>query len=136
MLIRVDGTRASLSVHRGFRRFVQAECRQRGLRGYVWRVPNVHAKVLATGTRSQLESLLAFVRSLQADGFIETFMPETPEFAILIADFDILPSTRRHVAKGTFSDPTLDDVVSTASADLPMFRGAPSPHSSEHEERR
>ena len=62
LLIYVDGTKAKLSVHRGFRRFVLIECRQRGLRGYVWRVPREHAKILASGTSYQVDSLIYFAR--------------------------------------------------------------------------
>jgi acylphosphatase len=128
-LFHIDGTRASLSEHRGFRKFVQVECQKLELKGYVWRVPNVHGKILAIGTRSQLDSLLRFVHDLQQYHFIQTFKPENPEFAVLTESFDILPSNRRHVETGLYSDQDLDDVVSTASADLPMLRGSPSPHS-------
>eukprot|EP01040_Poterioochromonas_malhamensis_P014943 gene14943-16633_t len=126
---RIDGAKSSLSTYHGFRNYVQAECSGMGLQGYVWRVPNVHGKILAQGTRAQLHSLLDFVRRLKHYGFIQSFRPEKADFPVLTDTFDILPSSRRHVETGLFSDEALDEVVSTASSDLPMLRRTPSPHS-------
>lgn len=72
----VDGIKAALAEPKGFRRFVRGRCEQIGLSGYVWRVPNVHGKILAKGTRDQISALLCFVRELQHYGFIETFEVE------------------------------------------------------------
>lgn len=134
-LVRIDGVKPQLAKPSGFRKFVQKECTDIGVKGYVWRVPDVHGKILAVGKRAQMDSLLSFIRRLQTHGFIETFKPEAPEFAVLNETFDILPSSRRHVKTGGFSDRDLDDVVSTASADLPMLRGSPSPHSESHSQK-
>ena len=128
-VFQIDGAKSNLSTYRGFRKYVQAECTHIGVQGYVWRIPNVHGRILAKGTRAQLDALLDFVRRLQLYGFIQTFIVETPERAVLSASFDILASSRRHVVTGQYSDQALDDVVSTASADLPMMRGTASPHS-------
>jgi hypothetical protein len=99
------------------------------VQGYVWRVPRVNGKIVAKGTRAQVDALLEFVRRLQRFGFIQTFIVENPERAVLIRSFDILSSSSKHVLTGQCSDETLDDVVSTSSAGLPMSRRTTSPHS-------
>lgn len=97
-----------------------------GLKGYVWREPNAHGKILAIGTRYQLDSLISFAQALQHHHFITTFVCENHEFAVFNESFDILPSRRRHVQTGQYSDQAVDEVFSMGSADLPMLRGSPS----------
>jgi hypothetical protein len=127
-LIEVDGTRASLSQYRGFRNLVVARCNEMSLDGYVWRVPRTRAKILARGTASQIEDLLRFCHFLRSDGYIRAYVHQKPEFHIVINGFAKLPSNRRHVLTGDFSDPRDDEVASTSSAGTPILRGPPSPH--------
>jgi hypothetical protein len=124
----IDGTRFELSPYKGFRNYVKAECDKLGLFGYVWRVPVVHGKICACGTVEQLEGLIELCKAFRRAGYIETFTEEPVERNILIDGFDKLPSNRRHVQTGTYSDPKDEDVVSTTSADFPMMVGAPSPN--------
>eukprot|EP01032_Pedospumella_encystans_P008392 gene8392-9969_t len=126
-LVNIDGTRFELSPFKGFRNYIKFKCDELGLKGYVWRVPVVHGKIVAAGTKAQLDNLIVFCKSLRSAGYIDTFTQEPAERNILIDSFDKLPSNRRHVQTGTFSDAKDDDVVSTTSADLPVLLGPPSP---------
>jgi len=128
-LHKIDGTRFELSPYKGFRNYVKAKCTEIGLSGYVWRVPVVHGRLLASGTEAQLDRLLELCESFVDAGYIETFTQEPPEMNIVIRGFAKLPSNRRHVQTGLYSDTKDDDVVSnTSSADLPMMIGSHSPH--------
>jgi hypothetical protein len=99
------------------------------LRGYVWRVPRTRASILAVGTRVQINDLIQFCDDLVAEGFIEGFQDERPKTHVLISGFVKIPSDRRNVITGPYSDPIYDDVVSTtSSADIPILQGPPSPH--------
>ena len=124
----IDGTRFELSPYKGFRNYVKAECTEIGLSGYVWRVPRVHGRLLASGTEAQLARLLELCESFVDAGYIETFTQERSEKNVVIRGFAKLPSNRRHVQTGTYSDTKDDEVVSTTSADLPMMIGSHSPH--------
>jgi hypothetical protein len=88
----------------------------------------VHGRIVASGTEAQLDSLLELCEAFVSAGYIETFTQEPAEKNIVIRGFAKLPSDRRHVQTGTYSDSKDDDVVSTTSADLPMMIGPPSLH--------
>jgi acylphosphatase len=124
----IDGTRFELSPYKGFRNYVKAKCTEIGLSGYVWRVPVAHGRLLASGTEAQLDSLLELCEAFVTAGYIETFTHEQAEKIIVIRGFAKLPSNRRHVQTGRYSDTKDDDVVSTTSADLPMMVGSHSPN--------
>lgn len=126
-VINIDGTKSGLTQDRGFRRFVQRHCSNFGLSGLVWRIPRVHGKILARGIPSQLDQLLAFVKDLVVYGFIESWVVENKQdFRALSNVFAVMPSNRPRVITGDFSDPDLDDVVSTGSADISVV-GSPVP---------
>jgi acylphosphatase len=113
----IDGIKASLAQPKGFRNFVKVKCQEIGLKSYVWRIPRVHGKILAKGTRDQLQALINFIYELRQHGFIETFIPEpNPQFPVLTDTFDVL---RQHVVSGVYSGKELDDVVSADSDDMP-----------------
>eukprot|EP01033_Poteriospumella_lacustris_P011240 gene11242-7993_t len=113
----IDGIKASLAQPKGFRKFVKGKCQEIGLKGYVWRIPRAHGKILAKGTRDQLQALINFLNELRQHGFIETFIPEpNPQFPVLTDTFDVL---RQHVVSGVYSGKELDDMVSADSDDMP-----------------
>jgi acylphosphatase len=120
-LINIDGTRFELSPYGGFRNYVKAKCNELGVRGYVWREPKVHGKILAAGTKDQLNSLIDFCEELVTAHYIETFEEERATQNIVVRTFHKLPSKSKHVVTGRFSNPKDDDVVSsTSSADKPV----------------
>jgi acylphosphatase len=124
----IDGARSGLTEDRGFRRFVQRRCTEYGLSGFVWRVPRVHGKILACGLPAQLDQLLVFVEDLRIHGFIKSYMiDERHDFRIAANTFSVLPSTRRHVITGVYSDAQLDDVVSRDSASDTPVANSPVP---------
>eukprot|EP00981_Chlorochromonas_danica_P010030 scaffold2935_cov154-Ochromonas_danica.AAC.1 len=123
----VDGTKFILSEYRGFRNFIVSKATEIGLKGYVWRIPLVHATIVAVGTEDQLRALLTLCKTLRKDLLIQAFTREKPERDVLDDAFVKLPSTRRHVRTGKYSDAQDDDVASTTSVDQPVL-GAPSPH--------
>jgi hypothetical protein len=128
-VIEIDGTKAALTQYRGFRRYVESVCTGFGLSGFVWRTPHVHGKILARGFPIQLDRLLEFVKELRVNHFIKGFGIENKQ-DFLISDnaFIVHPSTRPRVHTGDYSDPDLDDVVSTSSLDDIPVLGSPSVH--------
>ena len=95
--------------------------------GYVWRIPNVHAKILARGTRMQLQAVLDFAAQLREHGYVGSYIVESEhDYIVSIDGFDILPSTRKYVETGEGSDKSLDDVHSTGSHEI-AFVGSPAP---------
>jgi hypothetical protein len=60
---------------------------------------------------------MEFVMDLKAHMFIATFTPQKPTRLILIDMFDIIPSRRRRIATGQYSDGKLDDIASQSSTD-------------------
>ncbi len=125
-MFHIDGIKSALSPYRGFRNYVCHECRSMGLRGFVWRVPNVHGKLLARGTRSQLDLLVDFLGVMERGGFFESYIFERPEFNTYTGNFNILPSRVRFVSTGEYSDSSLHEVLSNSSADTPILQGPPS----------
>lgn len=115
-VIEIDGTRSDLR-DLGFRRFVQGHCAEYGLSGFVWRIPHVHGKILACGLPDQLDQLLVFVEELRCRGYIKGSLIEKDkqDYYITANTFIVLPSSRPRVFTGKYSDPDLDDVVSTGS---------------------
>eukprot|EP01031_Cornospumella_fuschlensis_P032735 gene32734-39573_t len=110
---------------KGFRRYVQSVCVSLGVHGSVWRVPNVHARILASSTRAQLHTLLDFLRDMQETGLIGFFEVERPERGVFSRSFHVRPSESRYVETGEFSDHDLDDVAVSASehADVAILKG-------------
>ena len=121
-VIEIDGTRSGLTQDHGFRRFVQRHCAEYGLSGFVWRIPHVHGKILACGLPDQLDQLLVFVEELRCRGYIKGSLIEKDkqDYYITANTFIVLPSSRPRVFTGKYSDPDLDDVVSTGS-DIPVL---------------
>jgi acylphosphatase len=121
-LVSIDEIRVSLAEWGGFRKFFKSKATDIGLRGYIWRVPITHAAVVATGSKVQIDMLIDFVKELKEHMFIQTFVVERPTQPILTPTFDILPSRRRGVTTGLYSEKELDEVASQSSADTPeMF---------------
>jgi acylphosphatase len=121
-VINIDGTKAGLTRDRGFRRFVVRHCSEFGLSGLVWRIPRVHGKILARGTKAQLDKLMNFMADLRSNGFVENYVTEKrQDFGITSNVFSVMPSIRSRVLSGTYSDKDLDDVVSTGSGDIPVL---------------
>ena len=63
-LYNIDGTLSGLTADGGFRNYVCRNCREFGLRGFVWRVPKSDGKILASGTKVQFESMVEFLNNL------------------------------------------------------------------------
>ena len=120
-LVSIDGIRVSLAEWSGFRKFFKSKATDIGLRGYIWRVPITHAAVVATGSKVQIGMLIDFVQELKEHMFIQTFFVERPTQPILTSTFDILPSQRRRVTTGLYSEKELDEVASQSSADTPVM---------------
>jgi acylphosphatase len=127
-LYHVNGALTSLSSHKGFRNYVKHRAINIGVKGFIWRVPDVHAIIIFSGTHEQVRAAEEFLREMQKQGMIEAIARTTPEKQPFDG-FSVLPSVRSKVQTGVFSEKALDDVVSQSSADQPMFRGAPSPYS-------
>ena len=120
-LVSIDGIRVSLAEWGGFRKFFKSKATDIGLRGYIWRVPITHASVVATGSKVQIDMLIDFVKELKEHMFIQTFVVERPTQPILTPTFDILPSRRRGVTTGLYSEKELDEDASQSSADTPVM---------------
>lgn len=127
-LTEIDATRSSLSQYRGFRNFIVAKCNELSLVGYIWRVPINRARILVCGTEPRISALIDFCNCLLAEGYMTGFFEQDPEHNVLINQFVILPSSRRFVRTGLYSDPKDDDVVSKSSGDTPILQGPKSPH--------
>ncbi|RYH13359.1 hypothetical protein EON65_35825 [archaeon] len=121
----IDSSKDVLKGFKGFRKYVQDMCRSLGLHGYIWRIPNVHARILATGTRGQLHGLLDFLKNMQESELIGFFEVERPERGVFSTDFHVRPSESRFVETGEYSDQDMDDVVTTTSehADVAILKG-------------
>lgn len=134
VLMSIDGTKARLFNSKGFRNLVKQKADALGLTGGIYRVPTHHAEVSIHGTTDQLEGFSKFLGELQSEEYIKSFeikVDVKPASMFIPTAFQILPSLRRHVKTGEYSDPTLDaDARSVNSADKEYARGAPSPHDS------
>jgi acylphosphatase len=115
----IDDTLVSLDQYGGFPNLIVTECRQIGLRGYVWRVPITHARILAAGSKEQIDRLLEYLNMLQGRHLFNSFIVEPPERPVVTNAFTVLPSTEKGVATGLDSKKELDEVVSDSSADTP-----------------
>ena len=120
-LVSIDGIRVTLAEWGGFLKFFKSKATDIGLRGYIWREPITHAAVVATGSKVQIDMLIDFVKELKEHMFIQTFVVERPTQPILTSTFDILPSRRRRVTTGLYSEKELDEVASHSSADTPVI---------------
>ena len=81
----VDGSLASLSVHRGFRRFVQAVANSVGLTGYIQRYMHANVRVCMEGTDEQFAAFENFVEQWQKQ--------------LMVGDITLVPN---HAEEGFF----------------------------------
>jgi acylphosphatase len=108
-LTNINAAKPDLASYKGFRHFVATECRRIGLYGYIWREPTTRAKILASGSGAQIKALLTFCEELRAEHYIEAFFSESPvEQHVLMKGFSILPSKRKFVQTGVYSDDEYD----------------------------
>ena len=92
-------------------------CDEFGLHGFVWREPDLCGRILVRGTEEQIKKLFALLSSLRHDGFLMWNTERRQDFDIIDDSFVVKPSFRPKVVTGDYSDRTMDDVVSTNSAD-------------------
>ena len=119
-LYNIDGTLSGLTADGGFRNYVCRNCREFGLRGFVWRVPKSDGKILASGTKVQLERLEEFLNNLCNFNFITYYEFESGRDFLIsrnLSLFFVKKSERKRVETGTYSDSALDDVLSVSTAD-------------------
>jgi acylphosphatase len=113
-----------LSPHKGFRNYVKHRAIAIGVKGFIWRIPNVHASIVISGTYQQVLTAESFLLEMKEQGMIEAIarvkQPEQEPFD----GFSVLPSVRKGVKTGDYSDKALDEVASHSSADQPAFLGA------------
>lgn len=128
-LYHVNGALTSLSPHKGFRNYVKHRAVAIGVKGFIWRSPNVHAKLVVSGTVEQLVAMEIFLDEMRRYAMVEAYDRVPPEREVVGNFFAVLPSQSSKVNTGEHSDKALDEVASNSSADQPAFLGAPSPHS-------
>ncbi len=80
--------------------------------GYVWREPTTRGKILARGTKSQIHELLTFCEELRNEKYIEGYFSESPvDYHVVMKGFCKLPSKRKFVQTGIYSDDEYDKVL-------------------------
>ena len=102
------------------------------MKGHVYRTPPTNGELLASGSATQLNELLAFFQLLHNNDYIGGY--EVRPCDTFIADniFFVRPSARKFITTGVYSDPRYDEVFSTSSADQEVQLGTRSPHGSQH----
>ena len=72
-LFEVDGSLATLSVHKGFRRCIQSKAKEFGIGGTILRFDKRDVVVQAEGTHQQLAQFVAFLRVCQQNGMMSRY---------------------------------------------------------------
>eukprot|EP01033_Poteriospumella_lacustris_P011519 gene11519-8203_t len=101
----VNGSITGLSETKGFRNYVASRIRAMGLKGYIKRVPRQHAKLVVTGTPTQIAEVEEFLAEMEDQGMLHGHFREPPE---------MIPVSR--------TDAALDEVESHFTADDPILR--------------
>jgi len=134
MLCEVDGSLATLSEYRGFRRFIQAKATDLGLGGTIQRYDKSDVKVVLEGTKEQVANFVAFLdyciktyRMMEKRRFInpmqEVMLAEYNDFAV-VKDHRKQQGRGGTIVKGQFSDGNDYDCVTTSSANSPVLQGS------------
>ena len=118
----VNGSITGLSETKGFRNYVASRIRAMGLKGYIKRVPRRHAKLVVTGTPSQITEVEEFLAEMEDQRMLHGHFREPPEKIPMSRTFKVLSSNRRFVLTGTYSDARLDEVQSYDYSDEPIQR--------------
>ena len=113
MLGDVDGSLASLSKYKGFRRFIVEKAKENNLFGTVQRWHCSDVKIIVEGSKSNVTVFLKILSALQHQGMIsgvEALFPAQPVTLMTMFDFRIIKNNRRlkdnkgTILKGIYSD--------------------------------